>query len=219
MQLLSVFARYARIEKFTWRSTNCPPKTYISSFNVAAHDATTWVVSPWRHWYGPYVKSKSASSCPEIDIKFSVVVIDSINLDQILLTIERGNHWNIVWVISTQHKHCWFLSNSKCWKMSQFKKVFLKSSIDYWQAKSNKVAFQQFHNTWSSYTIIFCVAGTVIWLCWWNILQWLQMKITGDGLILCFICSWACRDETECSHFETYILSKFSLNDLQSLLR
>ena len=78
----SLFAHLPRIEKFTWRSTNCPPKTYISSFNVAAHDATTWVVSPLRHWYGPYVKSKSASSCPEIDTlidKFPGVLIDDFN--------------------------------------------------------------------------------------------------------------------------------------------
>ena len=100
------------MKKLTWRLA-IPPKTYIWPFNVAEHECLTWVVSPLLHWYGPYVKSKSASSCPKIYIKFRVM--DAIN-HLILLTVERCDHWNIGWLISTQHKHCWFFSYSKCWK-------------------------------------------------------------------------------------------------------
>ena len=118
-----VLLNLCQLRKFTWRSTNCPPKTYISSFSVAAHDATTLTFSPLAHWYGPYVKSISAFSSPKICINGDIHRWYRLNT-QILLTVESRNYWNIVWSISAQQKHCAFFSRR--WK-------------SYWEAKSKKL--------------------------------------------------------------------------------
>ena len=62
----------------------------------------------------------------------------------------------------------------------------------------------------------FCIARTVIWLCWWNISNWIKMKIAADCLLL-FFCWGAIGFEKECSHWKFNTRSKYRLHNIQSV--